>query len=194
MAAEAEDEEQARGLILFQLHSFLSNVDLAEIGEVELEKAVADITRSQAIPPGLDSILCAHGWDGRRFTGVDISQLKRDLASEYSRSTETLRLSSRRSKKPLSALGGKDSETIASVIKSYCPDLLLAHLEQLSESGDAVVACSRSFEGLCMLADISGFTALSASLCNKVPHACDASSLVTRSCHREARDWTTCIG
>lgn len=53
----------------------------------------------------------------------------------------------------------------SNVMLSFCPDILIKHLDETALLGD--VSPSRSWyqDGACMLVDISGFTRLSGELC-----------------------------
>jgi hypothetical protein len=55
--------------------------------------------------------------------------------------------------------------TNADYVRSFCPNLLLSHLSTRPPEDIMQVSCT-SFEGACMLADISGFSKFSGAMCS----------------------------
>ena len=91
-----------------------------------------------------------HGWNGAKYgeDTLDTSLLYISLLSLYSNYNQEI------SKYNISNKGN--------LIKSFCPTLLLENLVDISKSKSPLSATKLEFEGVCMLADISGFTKLAA--------------------------------
>jgi hypothetical protein len=98
----------------------------------------------------LDDLLRQNGWNGTRYSkSLDSSMLYVELLTLYSNYNVEI------SKYNISNKGN--------LIKSFCPTLLLEDLMELSKNKESLTAWKHDFQGVCMLADISGFTKLAAA-------------------------------
>ena len=100
----------------------------------------------------LRKVLESYGWKRHSFEGeVDFHLLRKDLGNIYL------------------SQGVPDThiETPEEIVTMFCPNLLLQIFHECPTltSLEDLHPFSRSFEGTCMLADISGFTNLASSLC-----------------------------
>lgn len=113
----------------------------------------------------LHDALCESGWDGARFRDADAHVFRAVLTSKLSL---------------LCALYSKEEATYnrsnkGNLIKSFCPTLLLESLVKLASRRTATLVPHRlDFTGVCMLADISGFTALAARYTAEGPAGLDS--------------------
>ena len=98
----------------------------------------------------LSFLLRENGWEGSKYnSSMDSSLLYASLLSLYSNYNIEI------SKYNISNKGN--------LIKSFCPTLLLEDLMDISSKKEGLSAWKHDFEGVCMLADISGFTKLAAA-------------------------------
>jgi hypothetical protein len=68
--------------------------------------------------------------------------------------------------RPLRGHEPEEDSSNADHVKAFLPNLLLSHLSRRPPQSILGVSCS-TFEGACMLADISGFSKFSGSMCSK---------------------------
>ena len=119
----------------------------------------------------LHRIIKSHGWTGSRYrssedTPLEAQSLLQALSNLYLRNkvnSYTNRISN---------LFGLGDEKGADDIFSFCPDLLLNALKEQDARGkanllDTDISNTYSFNGACMLADISGFSKFSGAMCSK---------------------------
>ena len=137
------------------------NAKKNELSPLELNKQLSELTLlvlEESNDSSLLDALTKSGWDvayenyDSRFNLDDLSiRLRMHIQSVM------LDVTSRRS----SELGIKNT------IKSFAPDLLMIYmLRRVAVKEDAVISpFSVSFDGVCLLADISGFTRLSGKFC-----------------------------
>jgi hypothetical protein len=112
-------------------------------------------------------ILKNNGWDGNKYSYnpdfmvpmVLFTSLLTLLRSMYKKYNEEV------SKYNMSNKGN--------LVKSFCPTVLLENLVDLSNDGDPISCGKLEFEGVCMLADISGFTKLAAKYSSEGPTGLD---------------------
>lgn len=109
----------------------------------------------------LRSILADCGWTGAVFNTTDFDELRQTLGTKY---LEGLGLEKKRTTSSARLLNTFAWDDPDNVIKSYCPNLLLGLLELPST---LIAPSSIRFDGCCLLADISGFTKLSAELSSR---------------------------
>eukprot|EP01038_Epipyxis_sp_PR26KG_P014054 gene14054-18852_t len=108
------------------------------------------------------------GWSGNRFrTSNDPSNMLQSLSNLYLKQKHKFY-----NNKDVEVIKEKvqQGNKIIDEVTSYCPDTLLKYFEAHSDDSDKKLsegASSFSFEGACMLVDISGFSAYSGSMCSK---------------------------
>jgi hypothetical protein len=116
----------------------------------------------------IQQIFKAHGWTGSHFRNsednpMEVDSLLQNLSNFYLK--QRLQRDSSHTSKLL--CGTDDGEGIDPIL-SFCPDLLLACLKKYgmpkANSQDVI---THTFMGACMLADISGFSMFSGSMCSK---------------------------
>jgi hypothetical protein len=115
----------------------------------------------------LHSVLTEFGeWNGQGYGTRDFRELKDALGSLYLE-----RLGLERKRKSMTRLTPENNnwDIPPNIIKSYLPDIVLSLLTRLRLEicEFPIQVQSYSFEGFAMIADISGFTNLSAALCLK---------------------------
>lgn len=124
----------------------------------------------------ITNLLKKHGWNGKKFRDdVDWVSLHRDLSTVYmgklwlhcnGRSVVEAKPARQPSnhftfKSPLKQAKPTNSEDDPNcVIQSYCPDILLTMFDNYTPAARKI-----QFDGICLLADISGFTKLSSAYC-----------------------------
>ena len=96
----------------------------------------------------LDDLLRQSGWNGSRYINIDPEDLYVKLLTLYSNYNVEI------SKYNISNKGN--------LIKSFCPTLLLEGLLEVASRNEPLQTRKHDFQGVCMLADISGFTKLAA--------------------------------
>lgn len=87
-------------------------------------------------------------------------------------SSVLLKFSSKMSKK-------RSQAVYEACLKSFCPDIVLSKLYRRRETNVSVEG--KTARGVCLLADISGFTKLSGELCSKGVEGLDALRQATSS-------------
>ena len=115
---------------------------------------------SETSDPGFADLLKAYGWskDDHEYQEVDvdvgslIADLKK-LTMKRTNKVSTLRAS---------------QVGVRNTIKSFAPDMLMIYtLEEMFHTQKTLTPYSTFFDGVCMLADISGFTRLSGKFCER---------------------------
>lgn len=124
--------------------------------DIELLRKFESLTReflvrfSVQAQSRLSFLLRENGWEGSKYNNsMDSSTLYASLLSLYSNYNIEI------SKYNISNKGN--------LIKSFCPTLLLEDLMDISSKKESLSAWKHDFDGVCMLADISGFTKLAAA-------------------------------
>jgi hypothetical protein len=116
--------------------------------------------------PELHRITKAHGWNGCRFRAtieksLDVHSCLQALSNWYLRHNKFQNYASQISN--LIGLGEEGADQIL----SFCPDNLLNFLRDNPRILQNKDAPCFTFNGACMLADISGFSKFSAAMCSK---------------------------
>lgn len=156
---------------LERLINFLrDNKELINTEKEYLEKfeaLIKDIQKENS-DQDLKGILESHGLSESRYrnsqeVGLEVDSLQQALSNLY------LRKKVRKNTAEISDLFGKGEEKKAVEIISFCPELLVNCIKNIGPptQGESGEVKSYSFTGACMLADISGFSKFSASMCSK---------------------------
>ena len=105
------------------------------------------------------SIIKAHGWDGSKFnqSWIDDTSLVRLLRHE---------LSNLYLKKLTHIEFVQSYDNEISQLLSFCPDTIYNLIAE-NKLSEKLVPSKFYFDGICMIADISGFTKLSGDLCDQ---------------------------
>lgn len=103
----------------------------------------------------LYGVLQESSWNGYKFDQLDQQFLYAALLALFTEYTTEI------NKYNMSNKGN--------LIKSFCPTLILEELKDISTRKEGITTCKHDIEGVCMLADISGFTKMAAKLSEEGP-------------------------
>jgi hypothetical protein len=140
----------------------------------QLEKATIDVIQCSS-EPELLRILKDYGWTGAKFRPPELhslyaqEQCLKALKNFYLRNHDRDASAEIHSRKLVAAFTKSETDNKLALIYPFCPGMLLKHLSEnkIDMLNPAGIPKSFSFDGACMLADISGFSKFSGAMCAK---------------------------
>jgi len=159
--------------LITSLHDLITGSD-GKTGSVKkMKELLVDATSAPnaEIDPRLMNVMEMHGWNSGQcsFSSENEETLRESLATALGKlRRKSIAKRSLFKRRPLATLLEATPTGAGVATMSYCPDMAyLAVREACKLGSEQLQPCQLYFQGVCLLADISGFTKLCGQMCQQ---------------------------